>query len=464
MNKITILQIGLIIELFITYIFCFFFFNEKVKKIGIITMKEYLYYNFGYINYPKTIVFMIIFIFILLLIYLIKKIMKFKYKKTLLVINILTIQTLLIFTLFYFSEHCTFKLYDYSKPNKKDMLHENYISFIGIGDPQLDYDTNNIPLAKNRMENNYNLIKHINQFTDYIKKSNYDNIIIDEDTIKIDKDTRTKLEDSKDNIIGLVHPGDMTQFGSPDGFSPFSSDILGMYEYFYNNNTEDKGLLNLDTYETMGNHDFNIRQSLYHKIDLNRLTDNYPSRKLLRRRNKYRKYIVNKDDNGNYSCNFGNLHVIFINIHLNDTPLSYSEDNLKDKLSDKPVDNLQFLKKDLDQFLFKNQKFIIVTHYYDNELTNEKLKTIIDPYKDNMIMILYGHIHLPKYELTNIVYDKTTYKKMIMPAPAFEIQNKSPGYNYQFIYFIFDNYNSELKYYSVDFKKGKYNVKLITES
>ena len=57
-----------------------------------------------------------------------------------------------------------------------------------------------------------------------------------------------------------------------------------------------------------------------------------------------------------------------------------------------------------------------------------------------------------------------------MPAPAFEIQNKSPGYNYQFIYFIFDNNNSELKYYSVDFKKGKsnekgkYNVKLITES
>ncbi len=40
-NKINILQIGLIIELFITYIFCFFFFNEKVKKIGIITMKEY---------------------------------------------------------------------------------------------------------------------------------------------------------------------------------------------------------------------------------------------------------------------------------------------------------------------------------------------------------------------------------------------------------------------------------------
>lgn len=455
MNKIIILQIGLIIELFITYIFCFFFFNEKVKKIGIITMKEYLYYNFGYINYPKTIVFMIIFIFILLLIYLIKKIMKFKYKKTLLVINILTIQILLIFTLFYFSEHCIFKLCDYSKPNKKDMSNENYISFIGIGDPQLDYDIDNIPLAKNRIENNYNLIKHINQFTDYIKKSDYNNIIIDEDT-------RTKLDDSKDNIIGLVHPGDMTQFGSPDGFTPFSSDILEMYEYFYNNNTEDKGLLNLDTYEIMGNHDYDTHTSHAKKIDLNRLTDNYPSRELLRRRNKYRKYIVNKDDNGNYSCNFGNLHVIFINIHLNDTPLSYSEDNLKDKLSDKPVGNLQFLKKDLEQF--KNQKFIIVTHYYDNELNNTNIQNIIDPYIDNMIMILYGHIHTPEYELTNILYKKNTYKKMRMPAPAFEIQNKSPGYNYQFIYFIFDNYNSELKYYSVDFKKGKYNVNLITKS
>ena len=451
MNKINILQIGLIIELFITYIFCFFFFNERVNKIGIITMKEYLYYNFGYINYPKTIVFMIIFIFILLLIYLIKKIMKFKYKKTLLAINILIINILLIFTFFYLTEHCTFKLYDYSKPNKKDMSNENYISFIGIGDPQLDYDTDNIPFAKNRIENNYNLIKHINNFTNSIKNNDYTNININSNHKKL-------IEKSKDNLTGLINPGDMTQFGSPDGFTPFSSDILGMYEYFYNNNTEDKGLLNLDTYEIMGNHDYDTHTSHANKMDLNRLTDVYPSRELLRRRNKYRKYIVNKDNTGNYSRNFGDLHVIFINIHLNDTPLGYSEDKLSDILSDKPVGNLQFLKKDLEQF--KNKKFIIVTHNYEDELTNTNLQTIIQPYIHNMIMILCGHIHVPVYNLTDIDHNNTTYKKMIMPSPA----TSSSNYNYQFIYFIFDNKNFKLECYSVDFQNGKYNVSLITKS
>ncbi len=447
MSTISIIQLFLSLELLCAFLLCFFsiIIYYKIKKIDEIKLKDYLYYTYWYINYPKTIFFTFIYLLVIYLIYFIKKISTYHYKKIVLGFTIILIQSLIIFIFLYFPYHTPFKLYKYSKPKKRDLKKEPFIGFLAIGDPQLE-------INKKRIEQNFKLINHINTFIRQIKNNDFSQINFNQETETEKNNIKKFINDTKNNLVGLINPGDMTQTGSLVGFSPIEPNTLGMYEYFYNNNTEDKGLLDLDSYEILGNHDYDTKTSQLKKIDINKIIDKYPSREIIRRRNKNRKYIVHKDNNGNYSCNFGNLHVIFINLHLSEEKIIESNTFL----SDKPKTNKEFLKKDLEKYC-KNMKFIIVTHFHTNNLSikqNNSMMNILNPYKDNLLIILSGHHHLKEW------FYVSKNNNMILPSPAYKNnepykhQYQSPyqyQYQYQFVYFIFNNLTKKLDKFSVSY-------------
>lgn len=407
------------------------FINEiLIVKYEKLSYVDYLKYTYGYINYPKTIILLLLsliieFTLLSLIIHIAKS--KYKYFKVKVMIMILLIILLFIiipiFILFYLPQHCAFNLCSYDKQSYlsiDDMKNKDYISFIGIGDIQLFLSND----FKNRNINILNLVKKINLLVDKIKNNDNTNIRFKSNSAK------TLFNASKNYLIGVINPGDLTQASYDGRF--LTSNELGLYEYLFNLSPADNGLSNFYNYEILGNHDY---QSKYGDWPIDKLLySNFPnnSKSLINRRNIHRKYIVNKDENGNYSCDFGNLHIIFINLHL----LS------KDLDRGKPKTNLKFLENDLNKYSDKlhnnsnsKMRWGIVTHDYNhNDINN--IRNVTDNYNDKLLMILSGHKHYIRPKIY-----KTDLYNIILPSPTdnSRIMNK-----HRLLFFVYNNKTSNL--------------------
>ena len=147
---------------------------------------------------------------------------------------------------------------------------------------------------------------------------------------------------------------------------------------------------------------------------------------------------------------FWNLHIIFINLHIDEGPIfNYDGTTI---LSDIPKSNIKFLKNDLQKFHaklhnnFTSHKWCIVTHNYKKKPFKQRIKNIIKKYEKNFIGILCGHIHTNTLIVDNI-YDYTNKYYYILPSP---INNNNI---IEITYFIFNNINKfldvlQIKYYN----------------
>ena len=402
----------------------------------ILSYTDYLRYSFGYINTLKTSVLLSSsFIIEFILLFTLIKTIKTKFRKRKLRIFLLVSQVLLIFfilpvlILFYLPQHCSFNLCTYKEESYEsieDMKNKDYISFIGIGDIQLFLSDN----FENRNSNILNLVNKLNLLISKIKNNDNSNIEFRND------DARSLFENSKYNLIGVINPGDLTQTSYDGRF--FSHNSLGLYEFLFNLSPKDKGLSKFYNYEILGNHDY---QSKHGDFTIDKLLYNFlpnNSKSLINRRNENRKYLVNKDENGNYSRDFGNLHIIFVNLHLSS----------KDLLTGKPDTNLNFLKGDLNKY--HNQlnnksnskmRWGIVTHNYDGELELTHIYDIIKDYKKKLIVILSGHKHVvyPQIRQLNLL------KTIILPSPAINEKLNTV----RLLFFVYNNITSELNYLKI---------------
>ena len=313
---------------------------------------------------------------------------------------------------FNLTKHCALGLSWYSKPKSEDLTNNKNINFFAIGDIQNNHNLlagkPEIWDTRIRVTNQY--INAINDLTNKFKSNNFDNI----DLSNLTKEQKELFMDiSKDEIIGLISPGDCVQYGNSDG-RLHKSNSVGAYEYALNNNTEDGGLLDIPSYECLGNHDHDMDEgSIINKV---LYLDGNPTTNMQNRRNNYRKHVVNKDEHGNYSCDWGKLHMIFINIWPSNEKL----------LTGDPTGSLEFIEKDLEEHGHK--KWMIVTHYipqntsfasWDLDTDTQPMKdfgVIYDKYKSTSLGGLSGHDHVLDGRYTTGGHND--FKYHTLPGPA----------------------------------------------
>jgi len=204
----------------------------------------------------------------------------------------------------------------------------------------------------------------------------------------------------KEDIQGVINVGDCTQLGNNIGSITGKNDV-GAYEYAFNNNPEDNGLLNIPSFEVLGNHDYDSdflkdKEGWLPFAKNLLLFEGNPLVNMQLRRNKKRRFITNKDKYGNYALDMGDLHIIFINVWP-------SRERL---LSGNPTGSLEFLENDLK--LNQNKKWLFVTHYMpkvnqsfkelmirhdESKRYLEDFGKIYEKYKDNCLGVIYGHWH-----------------------------------------------------------------------
>lgn len=427
---------------------------------------NYLYFNYSNINKLKSGILISSYIILCsLLIFLMNRYKNIYVYAICGLINIF----LYILILYLLPQHCALNLCVYKKNKEKPL--NNIIGFIGIGDPQID--------LRNKLRNIKlnSLVKQINKFYDYIKLNDNSKFIFYENEfrnipIKLSLDEFNNITNNnifsfsqfnreetfnkekifnyaKDNIVGIFNTGDLTQNNKDGRF--FSNSELNLYEYIFNNNPEDNGMLKLSNYECLGNHDYDKWEKFYF--------DN-PSKNVIKRRNKKRKYLVNKDNYSNYSCNFGDLHVVFLNLlpvelKLNNQTYKSNMYNINDDvknniLDPKKTNSLNFLEADLAKF--KNMDTIIITHFLNRFIEKEyerKFNNILKKNK-NIKLLLHGHYHSNK-----LIYYK--YLNVLDVYNLISIANtEDDNLNNLFVYFIY--YNKKiypLNVYYLD-KKDKF--------
>lgn len=478
------------ISLIVTIIMILFtiFFNQPVFSNNIMfDTATYLKFNYGYINKkkPTRLIYTVIagHIFLLLCLYFVcfsKKRINPKVKLGLIILLVTAIIGLNLFGLYFIPMHCPFDLCEYQQPrnfkSETTMKQENYISFLASGDNQLWLDVSfpafkprKLKLSRKRSQNMVNNVNFINQIVDNLKilENTGD---INKTVFEFEDETiRNLVINSASNMIGYITAGDCTNDSLDGRF--LSTNTLGTYEYYFNNNPEDGGLLKTSTYECLGNHDYQQEFSysnneVNYKSNPTTLYYGNPTTNMILRRNKYRKYLVNSDQHGNYSCQFGKLRIIFLNVW----PMEE-----KDRLyAGVPVNSLNYLKEDLAK---KNSStpWMIVTHFVlnnneDNANPMEKFEEIYNSYSGNFKGFIYGHVHQPY-----IVMKKKGFKRgenrygtsYLLPAPASvgsSRHNPQCTWDYRISYFVFNQYTDDLD--CLEFKKNittnKINVKLIT--
>ena len=195
---------------------------------------------------------------------------------------------------------------------------------------------------------------------------------------------------------------------------------MGAYEHMFGANKEDGGLLNIPSYECLGNHDWDTDYDVPVAKKYPISTDNYkyfdekpPPVEMQLRRSHYRKYLVNKDEHGNYSCDWGDLHVLFLNVWPSTFKL----------YEGKPTGTLEFLKSDLKTHGHK--KWMLVTHCipdfdnwdktYHGEAVLKDFGVIFDQYKDTCLGSLSGHTHIKSGDFQK---KNTGLKRYVLPGPA----------------------------------------------
>jgi hypothetical protein len=423
----------ILISYIIVVLYLLFVKLSYIENKGLYLYSNYIRFSLFYINKYKSI---IVILLIYLNFFLSKQFYKNKNKKVAILI-IISILVLFLYTLYYLPQHCQHNLCKlfYTKPseigNFKNLENERFISFFGCGDIQFFMNKN----FKIRAEKTKQLVKAMNIINEKIKNNDYSNINFSDDF------TKKILFIGNKNLIGLLNPGDNTQIGE-DG-RLFSSNIIGLYEYYFNNNPEDGGLLDIPVYDILGNHDYDSHEKTEpsHKIYYG-----IPSLDMIKRRILYKKYVVNKDNYGNYSCNFGKLHIIFINIWPKNAKL----------LSGIPYNTINFLNDDLKKF--GKMKWMILTHGEIVKFSDETLKLILDnDYHKNYLLYIHGHIHL-----RNLYFNKND-NIINLACPA-----SDTIYYRSFANIIYDQekeivYLINIKWHFFDNKIKYFNVKLISE-
>ena len=335
------------------------------------------------------------------------------FKKTMTTIYVMIYIIMYVTISFNITKNCGLDLCWYSNPKSENLTEKDTVNFFAIGDIQNNHNaTAGGDGWGKRIKGTGIYIKAVNELSDKFKNNNTTNFNLS-DLKDEDKEIFSKVFNNK--IIGLINPGDCVQFGSADG-RLHKDNSIGAYEYAFNNNPEDGGLLNIPSYECLGNHDHDLDVNIAEKILY--LDGRNPMVDMQKRRNKYRRHIVNKDGYGNYSCDWGKLHMIFINIWPSDEKL----------LTGDPAGSLDFLKRDLR--IHGHKKWMIVTHYIpiiDDFSQNytawdikdkpalSKFGEIYEQYKETSLGGLCGHEHRlsGKYKTT-----PNGFKHHILPGPA----------------------------------------------
>jgi hypothetical protein len=324
--------------------------------------------------------------------------------------------TIMIVVLFYLPKHCGLGTCVYKSVTEKDLTNAKNINFFAIGDIQnshaVDENTGKWVFRKQATDEYINAINEVNEV--FKNKKIPDTFNLDD----LNTNEKNLFEEIiKDDIVGLVSGGDCVH-GGRDGRTGDTNNV-GAYEYMFGNNPEDGSKINIPSYECLGNHDYDTSSDYFREKKSHRVSKPYdigtkePTVEMQLRRNKKRKYVVNSDKYGNYSCDWGDLHIIFLNVWPSRFELH----------SGKPEGSLEFLESDLK--VHGGKKWMLMTHcipdfnrwtqtYHGNRVL-EEFGVIFDQYKDTCLGTLSGHFHLEKGDYS--VKD-TGLKRHVLPGPA----------------------------------------------
>lgn len=365
-----------------------------------------LKFNFYSINYLKLPFFFIIF-------FLFAFIINFISNKTLFYISYIILSLSLYI---FIPSHCPLNICFYSVSKSTNISNLKYINFFAIGDIQnIHFTKQSYHKWHNRIYATELYINSINIFIKKMKNKDLSNV-----NFNLTNDKKVLFFDIiKNDIQFLVNTGDITQSGNNYGRFGMRNDI-GAYEYAFNNNPEDNGLLNIPSFEVLGNHDYDIEKKDPSFFDLikNKLSfEGNPLINMQLRRIKKKKFVTDKDKYGNYALDINNLHIIFINVWPSKEKL----------LNGNPIGSIEFLKNNLEKNISK--KWLLVTHYmpyvkksFDELIIEdgiikrylEDFGNIYEKYKNNCLGVLYGHNHINKmnyYKLLDLHYYN-------LPGPA----------------------------------------------
>lgn len=319
--------------------------------------------------------------------------------------------------------HCPLKTCFYKNPKNINLNNNKYVNFFGLGDIQ---NLHHVIQSKNETDNKWHnriyatelYIESINKFIEKIKNNDTSNMNI----ALNEEDKKLFYDIIKENIQGVINVGDCTQTGDNNG-GLIGKNGIGAYEYAFNNNPEDNGLLKIPSFEVLGNHDYDSENLSFKKegllgfIKKFLLFEGNPMINMQLRRNKKRRFLVDKDNYGNYALQMDELHLIFINNWASKEKL----------LNGDSTGSIEFLENYLKQN--SSKKWLLVTHYmprvkksFDEIIENESgskryLKdfgNIYEKYKDNCLGVIYGHVH------TNVMnhFKNNGLQHYNVPGPA----------------------------------------------
>jgi len=364
--------------------------------------------------------------------------------------------------------HCPFGLCFYSNPKTISLKDNKYINFFGLGDIQnlhhVHQSTNKNDLKwHNRIYATELYINAINEFVEKIKNNDTSNMNMSS-LNEINKNLFLNI--IKEDIQGVINVGDCTQLGNNIGSITGKNDV-GAYEYAFNNNPEDNGLLNIPSFEVLGNHDYDILKDPEGWLEFAKnllLFEGNPLVNMQLRRNKKRQFITSKDKYGNYALDMGDLHIIFINVWPSNERL----------LSGDPTGSLEFLENNLK--LNSNKKWMFVTHFMPK--VNNSFDEIIDRhekpkrylkefgeiyeiYKENCLGVIYGHWHQRKMRY----FKNIGLQHYNVPGPASYLSNISETresinkINIELPLFSYIKKEKKLEKFKINIKKINKNLK-----
>ena len=370
--------------------------------------------------------------------------------------------------------HCPLGLCFYCNPKIVNLKQTEYINFFALGDIQnlhhVHQSTNKDDLKwHNRIYATELYINSINQFVENIKNNDTSNMILSLN----ESQKNLFLKIIKEDIQGVISVGDCTQLGNNAGSMTGKNDI-GAYEYAFNNNPGDNGLLNLPSFEVLGNHDYDSdflkeKEGWLSFAKNLLLFEGNPLVNMQLRRNKKRQFITNKDKYGNYALDMGDLHIIFINVWP-------SQERL---LNGNPIGSLEFLENDLKNN--SNKSWIFATHYmpkvdksFDDLIDKngkpkkylEEFGKIYEKYKENCLGVIYGHNHVRQMR----TFKNIGLEHYNVPGPASylskipETRESINKINIEIPLFSFIKTTKKLEKFKINIKKTKNILKFIISS
>jgi len=202
--------------------------------------------------------------------------------------------------------------------------------------------------------------------------------------------------------LGVLIAGDLTQNGRDNRMEGILADEIGRFISDYGL-TGDDGLLNYPVYEGYGNHDYDPDEPDDEDFDDWRwwyTDDPTPAVRAVVERNENRPGITNvaEGDGGHYSWDWGNLHLVQLNLFPGDEPSQADENS---RVRD-PRDALSFLVSDLEtQIGDSGRPILLMWHYgldqFGHEArwwTDEQKAAFLEAIEGyNVLGFMHGHTH-----------------------------------------------------------------------